>query len=418
MVNPHVSVHAYPWDVLGDPGFADRARATGADAVTLALSYHSTRAATPHHPRRRFVDARHAALHRPVRSRAWEGRRLVPRGADWLPGEDPGRAAVAALAGAGLPVTAWIVLAHNSRLGRLHPDLTVVNCFGEHYPYALCPSRPEVRDHCATLAAEALHDLPAGAVGGVSLESAGQLGAVHAGCHEKTDAAYGPTALRALSVCCCEDCRAGWRAAGTDPELVVGELRRSAATGAAPPAGIEEVLLAVRHAATDALRGGALAAVRAALPGVPVTLHAHPDPWATGPSPGLTAAAAEEVDAVLVPCWPTGPESAELVRRTALRHPVVDAYVTLLAPTDPALLTGHVRRLRAAGASRLSLYHLGLLPADRLPLAAAAAAEFRAQEPPAPAAGRPAGPAAEARPSTDTRPSGRAHAPGAEIGAP
>ncbi|MFE6746403.1 hypothetical protein ACFVGM_11155 [Kitasatospora purpeofusca] len=414
MVNPHVSVHAYPWDVLGDPGFAGRARATGADAVTLALSYHSTRAATPHHPQRRFVDARHGALHRPVRAPAWAGRRLVPRGADWLPGEDPGRTAVTALAEAGLPVTAWVVLAHNSRLGRLHPDLAVVNCFGEPYPYALCPSRPEVREHCATLAAEAVHDLPAGAVRGVSLESAGQLGAVHAGCHEKTDAAYGPAALRALSVCCCGGCREGWRAAGAGPDLVVEELRRSAATGAAPPAGIEEVVLSARHAATDALRGGALAAVRAALPGVPITLHAHPDPWATGPSPGLTAAAAGEADAVLVPCWPTGPESAELVRRTALRHPVVDAYVTLLAPADPALLPGHVRRLRAAGASRLSLYHLGLLPADRLPLAAALAAEFRAAGPTAAGGTDPSGSTNAARAA---HPSDGVRAPGAEIGA-
>ncbi|MFJ8431307.1 hypothetical protein ACIQ9P_08400 [Kitasatospora sp. NPDC094019] len=417
MVSPRVSVHAYPWDVLGDPGFAGRARATGADAVTLALSYHSTRAATPHHPRRRFVDAHRGALHRPVRAPVWAGRRLAPLGADWLPGDDPGGAAVTALAGAGLPVTAWIVLAHNGRLGRLHPDLAVVNCFGEPYPYALCPSAPEVRDHCATLAAEALRDLPAGAVHGVSLESAGQLGAVHAGCHEKTDGAYGPTALRALSVCCCEACRAGWRSTGSDPDVVVGQLRRSAETGAAPPAEVGAVVLAVRHAAADALRGGALAAVRAALPGVPVTLHAHPDPWVTGPSPGLTAAAAGDVDAVLVPCWPTGPESAELVRRAVSRHPVVDAYVTLLAPADPALLPGHVRRLRAAGASRLSLYHLGLLPVDRLPLAAALAAEFRATGPTAPTATASTAPAA---PTADSPapPADGAHASGAEIGAP
>ncbi|MFG2914391.1 hypothetical protein ACGF0D_16055 [Kitasatospora sp. NPDC048298] len=395
---PHVSVHAYPWDVLGDPGFAARARACGADSVTLAIGYHATRAATPHHPHRRYVDAHRTALYRPVRAPAWAGRRLVPLGPDWLREPDPAGTAVAALAEAGLPVTAWIVLAHNSRLGRRHPDLTVVNCFGEPYPYALCPARPEVREHCATLTAEALHGLPAGAVHGVSLESAGQLGAVHADCHEKTDGAYGPETLRALSVCCCGACREGWRAAGLDAAEVVRQLRRAAADGAPLPAGTGEAVLAVRHAAADALRRGAVAAARAALPAVPVTLHAHPDPWATGPSPGLTAVAAAEVDAVLVPCWPTGAESAELLRRAALRHPVVDAYVTLLPPADPARLPGHVRRLRAAGASRLSLYHLGLAPADRLPLAAVLAAEFRA----APAA--PAAPADPQRPAPEPAP--------------
>ncbi|MFD4241816.1 hypothetical protein ACFWP3_09490 [Streptomyces sp. NPDC058525] len=379
MVTPTVSAHAYPWDVLDDPAFPDRVRDAGLDAVTLALSYHSTRAATPLHPQRRFVDARHFALYRPVDHRAWSGRRLVPSRADWAPGPDPGGAAVEALAAAGIPVNAWLVLAHNSRLGTLHPRLAVTNCFGEPYPYALCPAQPEVREYCATLAAEALRGLTPGAVRGVSLESAGQLGAVHLGCHEKTDGAYPAAALRALSVCCCAACRARWRAAGLDPGEAVALLRRSATAADGPPVpdAPGSVLLAARHTAADELRGQVLAAVRETLPGVPVTLHAHPDPWATGPSPGLTARAAEDVDALLVPCWPTGPGSASLVEAAARHGLPVDAYVTAQPPADPERLPAHVRGLRAAGASRLSLYHLGLLPPPRLPLLARLAKEFR-----------------------------------------
>ncbi|MGW6706534.1 hypothetical protein ACWGDE_16795 [Streptomyces sp. NPDC054956] len=376
---PFVSAHAYPWDVLDDPAFPDRVRQAGLDAVTLALTYHSTRAATPLHPRRRFVDAAHSALYRPVREPAWTGRRLVPAGAGWVSGPDPAGAAVAALAEEGIPVNGWLVLAHNSRLGALHPELAVTNCYGESYPYALCPAQEEVREYCATLAAEALRGLPAGAVRGVSLESAGQLGAVHLGCHEKTDGAYPADTLRVLSVCCCAACRGHWRAAGLDPGEAVARLRRAAdPAGPALPEALGTVLLAARHAAADALRGQVLAAVRETLPGAPVTLHAHPDPWATGPSPGLTARAAEEVDALLVPCWPTGPDTAGLVARAALSGLPVDAYVTAQHPADPEMLGAHVRRLRAAGASRLSLYHLGLLPPERLPLLAALAKEFRA----------------------------------------
>ncbi|MFE4637800.1 hypothetical protein ACFRJ1_31125 [Streptomyces sp. NPDC056773] len=371
---PTVSGHAYPWDVLGDPGFADRVREAGLDAVTLAVTYHSTRAATPLHPRRRFVDARHSALYRPVRARAWAGRRLVPAGAPWAEDPDAAGAATLALAGAGIPVSAWLVLAHNSRLGDLYPDLAVTNCFGETYPYALCPAQEEVREYCATLAAEALGGLPTDAVRGVSLESAGQLGAVHAGCHEKTDGAYPAAALRALSVCCCAACRTAWRAAGLDPDQVARWL----CGGRELPAELGEALLRVRHDAADALRGRVLESVRATLPGAEVTLHAHPDPWATGPSPGLTERARTDVDALLVPCWPTGPESAELVRRAAAPGLPVNAYVTAQPPADPAALPAHVRRLRAAGATRLSLYHLGLLPGERLPLLAALAKEFRA----------------------------------------
>ncbi|MER5931724.1 hypothetical protein [Streptomyces sp. NPDC002054] len=377
-VDPTVSAHAYPWDVLGDPAFADRVRTAGVDSVTLAVTYHSTRAATPLHPSRRFVDARHSALYRPVRPGPWSGRRLVPTGADWVDGPDPAGAAIGILAAEGIPVSAWLVLAHNSRLGTLHPALAVTNCFGESYPYALCPAQQEVREFCATLAAEAVQGLPPGAVHAVSLESAGQLGAVHAGCHEKTDGAYPEAVLRALSVCCCGACRDGWRAAGLDPQDVLALLRRAArAEGPALPQEAAAVLLRVRHAAADALRERVLAAVRETLPGASVTLHAHPDPWATGPSPGITDRAAAEADTLLVPCWPTGPGTAELVRRAARHGLPVDAYVTAQPPADPAVLPAHVRRLRAAGASRLSLYHLGLLPEGRLPLLADLAKEFR-----------------------------------------
>ena len=32
--------YAYPWDVIGDPGFAERVRSTDIAQVALAASYH------------------------------------------------------------------------------------------------------------------------------------------------------------------------------------------------------------------------------------------------------------------------------------------------------------------------------------------------------------------------------------------
>jgi hypothetical protein len=102
-------------------------------------------------------------------------------------------------------------------------------------------------------------------------------------------------------------------------------------------------------------------------PGARVTLHGHPDPWITGASPGLTVNASKDVDAVLVPAWPTHEATADQV--AAVRGNVaVEAYVTVLPPADPAELPGHVRRMVAAGATGLGLYHLGLAPQWRQPL--------------------------------------------------
>jgi hypothetical protein len=350
-----LSGHAYPWDILGDLAFLDRATET----ITLAAAYHSTRAATPLHPAHQIVDARHAALYRPVRETAWKGHGLTPRPAGWMTAADPFGEAAATLKRAGHRVNAWIVLTHNTRLGTERPDVAVVNCFGDIYPYALCPAHAEVRDYAATLAAEAVRDTD---VDGISLEACGQLGIAHLGHHEKTEGAWTPRTAELLSICCCAACRAAWQDDGLQPDEVVAALREAVRVpGTAPSGALLAALLAVRHRHTDQLRRQVLDG----LPRVPVTLHAHPDPWVTGPSPGLTPATTADVDALLVPSWPTTEATADLVRRAAATGLPVDAYVTVLAPVDPDALAPHLHRLRDAGATRFSVYHLGLAPAWR-----------------------------------------------------
>jgi hypothetical protein len=319
MVN---SAHAYPWDVVGDPSFVERVRASEIDEVTLAASYHTTRAATPNHPVHRFVDVPYAALYRPVP--AWDWGRLAPLS---YGDGDLFASACEMLHRAGIRVNAWVILAHNTRLGMRYPDLTVVNCFGERYPYALCPSWTEVVDHCAALAAAATRDVP---ISGVSLESCGQMGVAHLGGHDKTDGAYTPLQQELLSICCCPAC-------GVPAAAVRALFAANAEPGAE--------LLAPRHAAADRLRATVLQALPA---GVATILHAQPDPWATGPSPGLTPTAWSTVDRVLMPAW----------RADAVVSPGAEAYVSILPPYT----TDHVPGLLAGGASGLALYHLGLAP--------------------------------------------------------
>jgi hypothetical protein len=297
------------------------------------------------------VDARHAALYRPIRAEAWAGQRLRPAGPAWMSEPDPFGAAAQVLRDNGIRVTAWLVLTHSTRLGTAHPDVAVVNCFGESYPYALCPAAPEVRRFAATLAAEAVRDAP---IDAVSLESCGQLGVDHLGHHEKTTGAFSAHTRKVLSVCCCGACRAAWRDAGVDDADVVDGLRADR---------VHDVVLPTRQAHTDALRTQVLAAVRAALPDAPVILHANPDPWATGPSPGLTPRAAGQVDALLVPAWPLD-AAPRVAAATAYGKPV-HAYVTALSEADAGTVVRHARELVDAGASGLSLYHLGLAPAWR-----------------------------------------------------
>ncbi|MET0863118.1 MAG: hypothetical protein ABWZ98_02175, partial [Nakamurella sp.] len=356
----------------------DRISALGISRVALAASYHGARAATPLHPAHRVVDAPHAALYRPVREAAWARRELRPVGAARPESPDPFGAATAALVSGGIAVDAWVILAHSSQLGRARPELAVRNCFGDSYPYALCVANEEVRDLIALLAAEAVRDLP---VSGLSLESCGQLGFAHNGLHEKTIGAYSQAAERVLSVCCCAGCRRDWTAAGADPGQVVAGLRQAldvAQNGAVGAAATMEVLLgaelaglllATRLGNQDRARAQVLAALRDVAPSARLTIHGQPDPWATGPSPAVTAGALADVDAVLVPAWIDSQTTRDAIgsaRRLAPTGVGVGAYVTVLPPADPTTVVDHAAALVAAGADELHLYHLGLANQSQL----------------------------------------------------
>ncbi|MFI0976224.1 hypothetical protein ACH4SP_04240 [Streptomyces sp. NPDC021093] len=365
--------YAYPWDVLDAPGFVDRARELGVDEVAVALSYHSARAATPWSPSGTSVLARHAALYRPVREDAWRDATLRPAAPDWASVSDSAGDAVRVLNAAGVPAAAWIVLTHDSRLGTEFPQYAVRNCFGESYPWALCPSQPAVQAYAATLTAECLEGLD---VASVILEACGQLGAVHQHQHEKTEGVWSPAVARLISVCCCTACADGWAESGAKAEDVRDALRaevRRLVDGAdlsttedELPAELRTTILGTRQRGTDRLRRGVLAAIG---PGTRVVLHGALDPWATGALPGLTPAAAADVDAVVLQNWAPGRASVDAVAQARQQLPStvdVGSYVTAVAAGPVPDMLAYVTELAEAGAAELHLYHLGLAGPGRL----------------------------------------------------
>jgi hypothetical protein len=362
-----VTGYAYPWDVLAD-GFASRVQALGVDEVAVALSYHSARAATPWSASATAVIARHAAFYRPVRPDAWGT--LRPSTPDWVSSGDSGGDAVRLLNEAGIPAAAWIVLTHNSQLGYEHPDVVVRNCFGEAYPWALCPSQPAVREYVAKVTSEAVAGLE---LSSVILEACGPLGAIHQHQHEKTDGVWAPAVARLLSICCCEACASSWDAdADTVRAQLVEEVRRLIATGdlgvtadGLPPSLTQE-LLRVRQKATDELR----AAVLATLPeGIRIVLHGALDPWVTGALPGLTPSAPDDVDAVVLFGWApaTGAEAVAAAREALPDRVAIASYITAVAAAPVPDIAAYVGELAKAGAAELHLYHLGLAGPGRWP---------------------------------------------------
>lgn len=367
----------YPWDVAGDPDAAARTASLGVQQVTLASAYHSTRALTPRHPAHRIVTAGHAAVLYPPDPARWAGRALRPYEQSWVGADDPWAEAARALTGAGLDVHTWVVLAHNSRLGTEHPETSVVNAYGDRYPWAPCIARPDIRSYLVDLAAEAaVRD----GASGTELESCGWYGFAHLHAHDKVaGVGLGDAAQYLMSLCFCPDCREGYGEHGLDAEALSRSVRTVlepvwAGSGASDSgwSGVEKLLgadLAVatlrwRTQVARTFQESAVAAVRAAAPpGFQVLLHADPAPHRCGADAGVDAGHILSVaDGVVLPC--TGTDAA----REAVLGPFTGTGGVLAAnfPVvtgmggSPGTLERDAAHAASLGANQLRLYHAGL----------------------------------------------------------
>ncbi|WP_328893275.1 hypothetical protein [Streptomyces sp. NBC_00236] len=371
------SAFLYPWDVVGDPAAAARVADLGVQQVTLAAAYHSTRALTPRHPARRIVTAEHAAvLYQPDAGR-WAGRELRPYTQSWVDSDDAYAEAAEALAGAGLDVHSWVVLAHSSRLGAEHPETSVVNAYGDRYPWAPCIAQPAVRAYLVDLAAEAaVRD----GARGTELESCGWYGFAHLHAHDKVGGVgLGDAAQYLMSLCFCPDCRAGYEGQGLDAaelgRAVRGALEPVWAGSGTPEAGwggVEKLLgadpagatLRYRTEVARGLQESVVAAVRAAAaPGFQVLLHADPAPYRSGANVGVDPEHILSVaDGVVLPC--TGGDAAReaVLGPFAGRGGVLAANLTVVRGMggSPGTLERDAAHAASLGANQLRLYHAGL----------------------------------------------------------
>lgn len=359
----------YPWDVVGDPDAAARIADLGVRQVTLASAYHSTRALTPRHPHHRIVTAEYAAVLYPPGEARWAGRELRPHAAgQWAPGDAYGEAA-AVLEAAGLDVHSWVVLAHNSRMGAEHPDTSVVNAYGDRYPWAPCIAQPAVREYLVSLAPEAA--VRPGARG-TELESCGWYGAAHLHAHDKiAGVALDDAAQYLMSLCFCPSCRDGYGSLGLDAGRLAASVRDALEPvwhgHGAPVRPLEEqpaeAVREFRTRTARTLQEEAVAAVRAAAPeGFQVLLHADPETHHCGANAGVDPAHILAVaDGVVVPCT-RGPQLLEPFAAHATDRTVLAANFTVVTGMGgaPAALAASAAKAASLGATELRLYHAGL----------------------------------------------------------
>ena len=376
-----LGVNLYPWDAVGDPACAERLAGLGADRVALAAAYHTVRALSPRHPARKVVTATHSAVYYRPDEQRWRGSLLRPAEAAWAPGAFTEGAA--ALRGAGLKVYAWTIVAHNQRLGTLHPEHAVTNAFGDPYSWALCVNSPEVRAYGATLVAEVAGQPD---LDGIELESCGWYGFDHLHAHDKTGGVPFDAATKfLLNLCFCAACQASYAAAGLGGlrAAVRGALEPVFAGSARTAVLDAELLGAVssfRIEAAARFQAELVAEARAVRADLPILLHTSADPLAVGANPGavpdggfgaVLQCGGARSDAALAGLRAYAEASASADAAADADSPAgqpIAATVNIVdgMGCDRGGLASWAAELRAAGAGELRLYPAGLASAADL----------------------------------------------------
>jgi hypothetical protein len=244
------SMWIYLWDLV-DEGYdvvLDRLRAHGLTSISLAAAYHAGKFLSPHNPHQKVVFPEDGRIYFHPNPNLYG--RITPlvstlvREGHGL--EDVRRAAERH----DLETRAWVVCCHNTPLGTMYPDCTVVDAFGDHLVHSLCPCHPEVRHYLKALIA----DVASTGVGVIELEALQFQGYAHGYHHEREGIQLTVPMRFLLGLCFCPSCEK--RAAGQHVDFhgVRDFTRRTLEELFASPARLTERFVSIEDLPADLFR--------------------------------------------------------------------------------------------------------------------------------------------------------------------
>lgn len=371
--------YAYPWNFQAIESGIDRVKKTGVGEITLAASYHAGKFIHPGDPDARVYFPEDGCIY--FRSQGQYGK-LRPKTARITQQHD----VLGALIGDGeLPVTAWVVLNHNSRLGFEHPEVVVRNCFGDSYPYSLCPANADVREYAVALCKDLASSYN---LSRILLESPGYMTYAHGYHHEFSQVPQNDWLDAMLGLCFCEACRLGSRQAGIDADALAGRIRLAVdaliENPVEPDPSCAQQLLQ-RWEAEDPdlvnfyrwrevtvaslvgeIRSSARAAV--AIEVISTTQRPHSTTYLEG---GDLVALAKASDGLELPLYQSSHEELRKDAEYVWSLVAQEKTSVILRPGLPDMHSEAVFRqnfdfVRDAGVRRISFYNLGMLPPRNL----------------------------------------------------
>lgn len=367
------AILAYPWSVLEQGSAAARRHVGEAVGFSLAAAYHSLRQLDPlsESPVRDVPDA---AVYWSPRAASFARGSLspvLPQGSL----RDSYSRARAELGGVGARVGAWVSVLHSTALASAHAESALTIATGDVLRHALCPAAPEAVEYAVALVRDlVLQEQP----DFLELEATGFHGWRHDSRHDKAAIEVSDELNYLLSVCFCTACSRGITDLGGDPERIRDGfrralrriLRRETGTGAPDPGDLALVDEARRRAVV------ALAArLVAAADGIPVLIHAGPEPRRTGSRAALAADSVGELPApidVVLSTDGLGREATQDAVARAVDHyagaagVVVSRRVWAPDVRSGEQLAADVAGVLARGARGVRFHTYGLLDEERL----------------------------------------------------
>ena len=355
-------IFLYPWDVLdeGVESIVQRLQALRIRHASIAALYHQARMLLPHNPVRKLAVHAGGTCYIPFDRERYGA--LAPRSP--LTDYDGLLETLAQrLRAAGIGMSAWMVLMHNSWLASAHPQLAITGVFGDRSPSNLCPSHPEVQDYVCALCA----DLKRAGVDQMDAESLDFAGFLHGDHHEMQ--AYADIAQldRWLGLCFCQACQMRARAKGIDVERLMAQVRRAAEDVLQMrPVRLPEAELL---AAYDDMRCGVIAELFQRMK-QESGLRIRPILWLAGGADPLRSGvdvARMHPDEVIA-CYPDAPERTDdFVVRTRAMTPEatrITGGIRLMNPQTVSARQGpeYERRYDACGVDEVIFYNYGMAP--------------------------------------------------------
>jgi hypothetical protein len=213
---PGPTLYAYPWDLAGTAPHAVAARMAklGIGSITLAMSYHAGKFLRPWATGARVVFPEDGVLYfDPTPSLYGQ---VKPVGHS-----DPAQRRLAADLAPHIPLRAWLVLLHNTRIGMQDSALVARNAWGDPYVYSLCPSHDANRAYALAVCRDAASQ----PVTALVLETPGWLPYAH-GYHHEFAQVRSNLWLDTLSgLCFCGACTARANEAGIDAPALAAWVR-------------------------------------------------------------------------------------------------------------------------------------------------------------------------------------------------